>query len=64
MDQKKNICSFICQLVVVFAFIGSHSLSTCYFRTWLCVMTTITLIGTLLGLEGFVIIVAIVVGLV
>ncbi len=63
--KESCICSSICQSVVVFAFISLHYLSTCYFHTWLCVMTTITtLIGTLSGLEDFASIMAIVVGLV
>jgi hypothetical protein len=36
--KESCIHSFVCQSVVAFAFINSHSLSTYCYRTWLCVM--------------------------
>jgi len=46
-------CSSVYQLIIVFAFIGSCSLKACYFGTWICVVITTTLIGTLSSLEFF-----------
>jgi hypothetical protein len=58
-------CSYVCQLVVVFAFTNSRFLITYYSGTWLHVMTsTTTLTNTLSSLRFFVIIVVVVVGLV
>jgi hypothetical protein len=58
-------CSFIYQSTTAFAFIDSCSLRTCFFGTWLRVVTSsTTLIRTLSCLGIFVIIVVVMVGLV
>jgi hypothetical protein len=63
--KESRICSSVCQSTIVFAFINSHFTNTCCSGTRLCVVTTtITFIGTLLGLKVFTIIVVVVVGLV
>jgi len=63
--KGSHICFFICQSIANFAFVGSCALNTCCSSTWLCVMiTTTTLIGTLSSLEGFYIIMVVVIGLV
>jgi len=59
--KGSHICFFVCQSIIDFAFVGSCALSTFCSSTWLCVMTTITLIGTLSSLEGFYIIMVVVI---